>query len=156
MYGSLIILIVLLYFAFVGGMIASSVLYVKNLMDLMRQVDPKNRQVQPGFVWMLFIPFYGAFIFPFSLYPKITESLRREFEDRNSPQPGDYGKSLGLTLPFIMMGFVIPFINFLALIAFAVIGIMFWVKMAQYKKMLRSLPKAGQGVRISPDSDLLD
>jgi hypothetical protein len=152
----LIIIGVLLYFALVGGMIACMVLYVKNLMDLMRQVEPKNRQIQPGFVWMLFIPFYGAFIFPFSLYPKIAESLKREFEERNNPQPGDYGKSLGLTLPFIMMGFIIPFLNFLAIIGWAVVGIIFWVKMAQYKKMLKTLPKASEGVRISSATDLLD
>lgn len=152
----LIIIGVLLYFALIGGMIVCMVFFVKNLMDLMREVEPKNRQIQPGFVWMLFIPFYGAFIFPFSLYPKMAESLKREFEERNSPQPGDYGKSLGLTLPFIMMGFIIPFLNFLAIIGWAVVGIIFWVKMAQYKKMLRTLPKVSEGIRISSATDLLD
>ena len=125
-------------------------------MDLMREVEPKNRQIHPGFVWMLFIPFYGAFIFPFSLYPKMAESLKREFDDRNSPQPGDYGKSLGLTATFIMMGFVIPFLNFFAIIGWAVVGIILWVKMANYKKMLKTLPKASEGVRISSNTDLLD
>lgn len=124
-------------------------------MDLMRQVDPKNRQVHPGFVWMLFIPFYGGFIYPFMLYPRIAESLKREFDDRNSPQPGDYGKSLGIVLPILMICFIVPFVNFLAILGFLVIGIIFWVKMAQYKNMLKRLPKL-EGVRISSNTDLLD
>ena len=149
-------LIFLLWLLLIGGGITASVFYVKNLMDLLKEVSPKNRQVHPGFVWMLFIPFYGAFIFPFSLYPKIAESLRREFDDRNSPQEGDYGKSLGIVLPILTCCFIIPVLNILAIIGLLVVGIIFWVKMAQYKSMLRSLPKAGQGVRISSDTDLLD
>ncbi|WP_430402374.1 hypothetical protein [Fluviicola sp.] len=148
-------LLFLLYLLFIGGVITASVFYVKNLMDLMKQVDPKNRLVHPGFVWMLFIPFYGAVIYPFMLYPRIAESLKKEFDDRNSPQPGDYGKSLGIVLPILICCMIIPVLNILALIGFLVIGIIFWVKMAQYKTMLKRLPKS-DGVRISSNTDLLD
>lgn len=152
----LIIIGVFLYLLIIGGIITASVLYVKNLMDLLKQVDPRNRLVHPGFVWMLYIPFYGAFIYPFMLYPRIAESLRKEFDERSSPQPGDYGKSLGIVLPILLCCMVIPFLNILALIGFIVIGIIFWVKMAQYKSMLRTLPKADGGMRMSGNTDLLD
>jgi len=148
-------LLFLLYLLLVGAVITASVFYVKNLMDLMRQVDPKNRLVHPGFVWMLYIPFYGAVIYPFMLYPRIAESLRREFEDRNSPQPGDYGRSLGIVLPILICCFVIPVLNIVAALGLLVIGIIFWVKMAQYKTMLKRLPKS-DGIRISSNTDLLD
>ncbi len=152
----LILIAVLLYFALIGGIILTCVMYVKNLMDLLKEVDPKNRLVHPGFVWMLFIPFYGAFIYPFMLYPRIAESLRREFDSRNSPQPGDYGKSLGITLPILLICCIIPFLGILSLLGVIVLGIIFWVKMAQYKRALRTLPKADGGVRISGATDLLD
>ena len=152
----LFVLLFLLWLLLLGGGITASVFYIKNLMDLLKEVDPKNRQVHPGFVWMLYIPFYGAVIFPFSLYPKIAESLKREFNDRNSPQPGDYGQQLGFILPFFIIGMMIPFLNFLAIPGFLVVGIIYWVKMAQYKRMLRSLPKVSGGVRISSNADLLD
>ncbi len=152
----LVIIIVFLYLLILGGSITASVLYVKNLMDLLKEVDPKHRQVHPGFVWMLFIPFYGAVIYPFMLYPRIARSLENEFDARNNPQPGDYGKSLGIVLPILICCMIIPFLNILALIGFIVIGIIFWVKMAQYKRMLRTLPKANGGVRISSATDLLD
>lgn len=155
MNGSVIIMIFLLYLLILGGSITASVLYIKNLQDLLKQVDPKNRLVHPGFVWMLYIPFYGAVIFPFMLYPRIAESLRKEFDERNSPQPGDYGKSLGIVLPILLCCMIIPFLNILAILGFIVIGIIYWVKMAQYKGMLRSLPKV-DGVRISSNTDLLD
>lgn len=151
----LIVLIALLYLLIIGGCITASVFYVKNLMDLLKEVDPKNRQVHPGFVWMLYIPFYGPVIYPFMLYPRIAESLQREFNDRNNPQPGDYGRGLGITLPILFICLFIPFLNFLAIPGIIVIGIIFWVKMAQYKRMLRSLPKS-DGVRISGNTDLLD
>ena len=151
----LIILIFLLYLLIIGGVITASVFYVKNLQDLLKQVDPNNRLVHPGFVWMLYIPFYGAFIYPFMLYPRIGESLRREFESRNNPQPGDYGKSIGIVLPILFICLIIPFLNILALIGILVVGIIFWVKMAQYKSMLKNLPKS-DGVRISSNTDLLD
>jgi hypothetical protein len=152
----LIIVGFFLYLLIIGGCITASVLYVKNLMDLLKQVDPKNRQVHPGFVWMLFIPFYGAVIYPFMLYPRIAESLKREFDDRNSPQPGDYGKSLGIVLPILIICMIVPFVNILALLGFIVIGIIFWVKMTQYKRMLRALPKVAGGMSISSNTDLLD
>lgn len=148
-------MIFFLYLLIIGASIASSVLYVKNLMDLLKQVDPKNRQVHPGFVWMLFIPFYGAVIYPFKLYPLISESLRREFDSRNNPQPGDYGKSLGIVLPILICCFIVPILNILAILGFIVIGIIFWVKMARYKSMLKTLPKA-DGIRFSTNTDLLD
>ncbi len=152
----LIILVFFLYLLLIGGIIVTCVFYVKNLMDLLKQVDPRNRLVHPGFVWMLFIPFYGAVIYPFMLYPRIAESLRKEFDSRNNPQPGDYGKSLGIVLPILICCMVIPFLNFVALPGFIVVGIIFWVKMAQYKRMLKTLPKADGGVRISSNTDLLD
>lgn len=151
----LIILGFFLYLLIIGGIITASVFYVKNLQDLLKQVDPNNRLVHPGFVWMLYIPFYGAVIFPFMLYPRIAESLRKEFEERNSPQPGDYGKSLGIVLPILFCCLFVPVVNIVAILGIIVIGIIYWVKMAQYKGMLRSLPKV-DGVRISSNSDLLD
>lgn len=151
----LIVVAVFLYLILIGGIITASVLYVKNLMDVLKQVDPKHRLVHPGFVWMLYIPFYGPVIYPFMLYPRMAESLRREFDARNSPQPGDYGKSLGITLPILFICLFIPFLNIIAIFGILVVGIIFWVKMAQYKRMLRSLPKH-DGVRISSNTDLLD
>ena len=155
MNGGIIIMIVLLYLLLLGGSITASILYIKNLQDLLKQVDPKNRLVHPGFVWMLYIPFYGAVIFPFMLYPRIAESLRKEFDERNSPQPGDYGKSLGIVLPILFCCLFVPVVNIVAILGIIVIGIIYWVKMAQYKGMLRSIPKT-DGVRISSNSDLLD
>lgn len=152
----LIILGFFLYLLIIGGVITASVFYVKNLQDLLKQVDPANRLVHPGFVWMLYIPFYGAVIFPFMLYPRIAESLRKEFDERNNPQDGDYGKSLGIVLPILFCCLFIPFVNIIAILGIIVIGIIYWVKMAQYKSLLRSLPKAAGGIRISNSTDLLD
>jgi hypothetical protein len=151
----LIVLFFFLYLLIIGGAITASIFYVKNLMDLLKEVDSNNRLVHPGFVWMLYIPFYGAFIYPFMLYPRIAESLRKEFDDRNNPQPGDYGRSLGIVVGILVCCLVIPVLNILAILGVIVVGIIFWVKMTQYKRMLRSLPK-GDGTRMSSSTDLLD
>jgi hypothetical protein len=137
-----------------GGVITVAVLYLKNLQDTLKECDAKNQQVPPVNVWLMFIPLFNL-IYPFILYPKISESLKREFESRNSPQEGDYGRSLGITLPILGVCGIIPVLGIFAGIGNLVVFIIFWVKMAEFKNKLRAIPKA-DGVRFSSNSDLLD
>lgn len=152
-FGATEILIILIL---CGGLVVLVVFYLKNLQDLLRECDPKNRQVPPGNVWLMFIPLFN-YVYGFILYPKISETLRREFEDRNSPQSGDYLKVLGILMPSMnVVGLLpIPLIKGLVGLGGLVVFIMYWVQSANMKNKLRALPKAG-GVRMSENPDLLD
>ncbi|HLP54461.1 MAG TPA: hypothetical protein VK151_05505 [Fluviicola sp.] len=130
--------------------------YLKNLQDLLNEVSEQNRQVPASNVWLMFIPLFNI-VYRFILYPKISESLRLEFEERESPRNGDYLKGLGLVLGILGVVNVIPIdaLKSLTSLGILIIWIVFWVKTAEFKNQLRSMPK-GDGIRLSSREDLLD
>jgi hypothetical protein len=132
------------------------VFYLKNLQELMNEVSVHNRQVPPVNVWLMFIPLFNI-VYRFILYPKISESLRLEFEERQYPREGDYLKGLGLTLGIMGVVNILPIQIFktLSALGILIVWIIYWVKTAEYKNQLRSMPK-GDGVRLSGREDLLD
>lgn len=147
----------LLILVILGGFIVLYVFYLKNLQDLLKEVSDHNRQVPAVNVWLMFIPLFNI-VYPFILYPKISESVRLEFEERGEYQDGDYGKGLGITLGALGAVGILPIpqmIKSLIGLGNLVILIVFWVKMAEFKNRLRSIPK-GDGVRLSGRADLLD
>lgn len=132
------------------------VFYLKNLQDLLNEVSPGNRQVPPSNVWLMFIPLFNI-VYRFILYPKISDSLLIEFEDRGAPKDGDYLKGLGLTLGIIGVVNIIPIsaLKSITSLGILVIWIVYWVKTAEMKNQLRSMEK-GNGVRLSSREDILD
>lgn len=153
-----IIMFFFLYLLLIGGLITLYVFYLKNLQDTLKEVAPHNLQMPAVNVWLMFIPGFNL-VYGFIMYPKIAESIRREFEERGAPQIGDYGKGLGLTLPILRVSMVVPILNFLAAIGILVVWIIYWVKMAELKKILRMTPAVSgvaTGVKFTTNNDLLD
>lgn len=140
-----------------GGLIVLFVFYLKNLQDLLRECNPKNQQIPPGNVWLMFIPLFN-YVYGFILYPKISETLRREFEHRNAPQSGDYLKVLGILMPSLTVAGLlpIPIIKGLVGLTSLVLFIVYWVQAANLKNKLRSLPKVDGAYVMSDKPDLLD
>jgi hypothetical protein len=123
---------------------------------MLNQVSDSNRQVPSANVWLMFIPFFNI-VYRFILYPKISESLRLEFQDRDAVKSGDYLKGLGLTLGILGVVNIIPFdaLKSITSLGILVIWIVYWVKTAEIKNQLRSIPQ-GDGIRLSDHPDLLD
>ena len=146
-------------FIFIGAAIGITiyVFYLKNLQDLLKECDPVNRQMPAVNVWLMFIPFFSI-VYAFIMYSKISESIKREFEHRNAPQPGDYLKTLGITMAILGVVGVIPVDALKGVVGLAslVLFIVYWVKSAQMKNKLRSLPKGDGAFVISDKPDLLD
>lgn len=133
--------------------IAVAVMYLINLQNLLKEISPKNRQVEPGNVWLMFIPLFNL-IYPFILYPRISDSTRAEYADRGLPAKGDFSRSIGITMPILGLCGWIPVLGGLAGIANIVLFIIFWVKTAEYKNDLIRSPKGTGGLSNNPD--LLD
>lgn len=146
----------ILFLVIIGGAIVVAVFYLKNLQDLLKEVSEKNRQVPPGNVWLMFIPLFNI-IYPFILYPKICDSVKAEYSDRDIPAEGDFARGIGITMPILgLVGFV-PVLGGLAGIANLVLFIIFWSKTAGFKDKLRRTPKGeGSGNLGMDSSDLLD
>lgn len=145
-----------------GGLLAVFVFYLINLQDLLKECSPKNQQMPPGNVWLMFIPVFNV-IYPFIMYPKISESIKREFEERNSPQDGDYLKGIGMAMAIITLcSSLISFVSdqsaieSLMSVASLVLLIIYWVKSYGYKVKLKNIPRQVGSVRISDNPDLLD
>jgi ABC-type proline/glycine betaine transport system permease subunit len=157
MYGDLLMTMGAFLLIIVAVAVVIAVFYLKNLQDLLNECDPANRQMPPVNVWLMFIPLFN-YVYGFIMYPKITETLRREFESRNAPQPGDYLKGLGMAMPILNVAGLAPIQALKGLVGLGglVLLIIYWVKAAEFKNKLRSLPKGEAGVRFSSNPDLLD
>lgn len=139
-----------------------AVLYLRNLQQLLEQVSEENRKMKPGQVWLLLIPLF-TIVYAFIAYPKISDSLKAEYEHRGLPSKGDYLRTLGITMASLsagstVLGQIIPSLApLLGLVnlAVVVIWIVYWVKAAQFKAELMNAPK-GEGGFSMNDSDLLD
>src|SRR5688572_13284226 len=61
--------------------IAIAVFYCLTLSKALKQVRPGNRDMEPGQVWLVLIPFFNLY-WNFKIASDIPSSLRREFRER--------------------------------------------------------------------------
>lgn len=135
-FGAPQLILILVSFFLLIGLLIMNILHLINLSDTLKEVDYSRRKVPASNVWLMFIPIFNL-IYPFILYPKISESLIAEFDNRGLPRDGDFGKSLGITMGVLSLVSIIPFIGYLSLIGYIVILIIYWQKMSRYKQLLR-------------------
>lgn len=133
--------------------IVIAILYLMNLQNLLKEIDHKNRLVEPTNVWLMLIPLFNI-IYPFILYPKISDSVRNEYQSRGIKKAGDFSRGIGIAMPILGLCGWIPFLGSLAGLANFILFIIFWVKTSEYKNELRRSPK-GQG-GLSQSADILD
>ena len=70
--------------------------FLLNLQALLGNIDPANRRMSPGKVWLNFIPVFQLGWFIYTVI-KIRESLEAEFKARQWFVDGDLGYNVGLT-----------------------------------------------------------
>ena len=137
--------------------LAVLILFLLNLHQTLSEVSEHNRQIQPGRAWLLLIPLFSIG-YAFYFLPKLSESLRLEFLERENPQTGDYG--IGIGRGYAIMGAlglvnrVLGPLGSLISIAGLVLMIVLWVKMAQYKNILRKSRRGDTG--FTNRTDILD
>lgn len=113
--------------------LASIVVLILFLLAMSRALNacaPRNRTMEPGQVWLTFIPLVGIVFYIMAIL-KVPESLEREFRSRGMRDDGDYGKTLGIW--FIVTSFVCPGVHL-------VLWIMYWVKISGLTKQLAGRP----------------
>jgi hypothetical protein len=111
------------------------ILYLLTLQNVLKKVSPENRLVPAENVWLMLIPLFNL-VYPFILYPKISDSIANEYEARGMNPDGDFGKGLGTAMPILGLCSVIPLLGLLSAIGYFVVWIIFWVKMSEYKNNL--------------------
>ena len=127
--------------------ITISIFFYLTLSRCLRQIKPRNRTMEPGQVWLNFIPLFGIVWLILTIL-KIAESLKNEYEDRGMRGDGDYGK---------LMGILFYASNFVCGCVTPIFLIIYWVKIAGYTKELKADDGSGSGRRSRDrDDDLTD
>lgn len=130
-------IIVVLFFLLIALVVA--ILYLLTLQNTLRKIAPQNRTIEPGNVWLMLIPLFNL-IYAFILYPKISESLKNEFESRGNPQGGDYLNTLGYVnaasgVTNLVLNFI-PLIGSVIQLGLFVVWIVYWVQISSLKNKL--------------------
>lgn len=112
-----------------------SVLFLLNLHRLLDAIKPENRTMEPGLVWLNLIPIFNLGWLFYTVI-KISEALGAELAERGLDNPDEGGKILGLVMAGTVVGSLIPLLGGLSGLAALVVGIIYWIKMAEYRKKL--------------------
>jgi hypothetical protein len=113
--------------------------FLLNLRDLLSQVREGNRAMEPGRVWLNFIPVFGLAWFIYTV-TRVRDSLQAEFRSRGWKAEDDLGYSVGLTagiagIATLFLGSSV-FFGWLLGVASLVCWIVYWVKTSGLKHRL--------------------
>lgn len=118
--------------------------YILSLTKALNQVAPHNRRIQTGELWLMLIPIFSS-IWHFFVVARLGESLGNEYRQRGIPTEEDRpGYKIGLWMCILSAAgyaqYAFPMMMrplfFLAAIAGLVFFILYWVKIAGFKKQL--------------------
>jgi hypothetical protein len=113
--------------------------FLWNLQTLLQRVDPRNRAMPPGHVWLNFIPIFNLGWFIYTVI-KIKESLLAEYGTRGWKPEGDQGYNVGiatgvLAIASFFLGWV-PVIGWAVGIAQLICWVLYWLKTHELKNRL--------------------
>lgn len=131
--------IVIVLFILGGGLLLfliPGIFYVLTLQKALNKCAPEARTIQPGLLWLFLIPLVNL-VLNFFIVFGMANSLRNEFYRRGTPLPDpNPGQNLGLPMAICACCGFIPIIGMVAGIAYLVLWIMYWVKMAEFSRLL--------------------
>ena len=118
-----------------------TIFYFLNLQNALKQCAPHNRQITPGQVWLGLIPFFNYF-WNFRIATALADSLAAEYRMRGMI-PGEErpGYQVGmayaiLTCCGVLQWVGVPVLPQLAALAGFICWIVYWVRIARYKREL--------------------
>lgn len=135
-------LLMFFYLIFVGGFFVLFAFYYKTMIDVMSLIRPTNREIGIGNIMFTVIPIFNL-VYGFIVYPKICDSIAKEYQQLGLPQDKDFGKNIVIAMQILMISMMLPFLNVLAIIPLLILFILFWVKIDGYKKKLELYNKNG-------------
>lgn len=145
--------IFVVFFIIIGiGAFVSMIFYLLFLQRSLEFMAPENRKMEPGMVWLMLIPFFSIG-YQFVLVGKLADSIKAEQISRgirSSEARPAYG--LGLTMCIMTCAAVLPYIGTLVAIAALVVWIVYWVKISNLVKELKT-GYGGYGVK---DAEIID
>lgn len=117
-------------------LIVPYIFYIITLQSTLNAISEGNRQMPSSNVWLLLIPLFGT-IWHFIVIGKLADSIRNEANDRNiyinESRPA-YGIGLAMCITNCLI--FLPILGTFASLGFLICWIIYWSKMAGYKREL--------------------
>ncbi|MDE1156229.1 MAG: hypothetical protein PW735_10945 [Acidobacteriaceae bacterium] len=135
-HGLLASMIMVFVFVFIGIFLIPKIFYLLTLQNALKKCAPQSRTMEPPLVWLFMIPVVDI-VFHFFIVLALSKSLRNEFSRRGVPGvEAEPGQALGIAMAVSACCMVVPFLGTLACIAYFILWVLYWVKIASYSKML--------------------
>jgi hypothetical protein len=112
------------------------IFYCLTMQKSLTLAGPEHRAMEPGLVWLLFIPFFNL-VWQFFVVKNVAQSVR-SWGQAHGKEVGDGGWSIGLTACILSVCSFIPFLGFLCGIGGLVCLILWWVKVAGFNTLMRT------------------
>ena len=132
------------------ALLVLNIFYILTLYRALNKCSASSRTIEPGLVWLLLIPLFNL-VWHFFVVLGLAKSLGNEFRARNAPNIDlEMGKSIGIAMCVCRVCVFIPILGILALLAYLVLWIIYWVKIAEFSRRLDQLPAAEGATLYSP------
>ena len=113
------------------------VFFLLLIQNTLKDISMENRKMEPGMVWLLFIPFFGL-VWQFIIVNRLADSLHDEFIKKNiKVDEARPGFAIGLAFCILGCCGIIPYLGVLTSIGALVCWIIYWVKINGYKEKLK-------------------
>jgi hypothetical protein len=114
--------------------------------NTLKSIQPQNRMMTPGQVWLQMIPLFNL-VWQFIVVARISQSIAKElsgeglfsFEAAETRTVVDTKPTYGIGISYCILYcfMIIPFIKALAVIPLIICWIIYWVKLAGYKRQIQ-------------------
>jgi hypothetical protein len=115
------------------------IFYLITLQNTLKAISPENRKMEPGMVWLLFIPLF-CIIWNFIVVNRIADSIQAELHKKGINATERPAYNVGIAMCIIFCTTWIPLLGSVAAIGGLICWIIYWVKISEFKKTIESLP----------------
>jgi hypothetical protein len=117
------------------------IFFLVTLQNTLRVIEPQNRTMQPGNVWLVLIPFFGI-VWAFIMVNAIANSCKVQLEQYGvyHEQKPTYGVGIGWAVSSAL-SLIVPFFSLFSLTML----IVYWIKVNETRKQLLELKQLNAG-----------
>ncbi|HEY1113612.1 MAG TPA: hypothetical protein VGE66_08615 [Chitinophagaceae bacterium] len=122
-----------------------AVLFLLTQQRTIRLIQPHNRRIEPGEVFLQLVPLFGM-IWQFFVVTRLSDSIRKELGETSfsfEKVPEEYKEKedrptyrIGIAYCVLFCGYILPVIGSYLFLAGMVCWIVYWIRLSGYKRKL--------------------